>query len=410
MHNGDDIAQGMRCLWMHRLRTFLSTLGVLFGVASVIAMLAIGEGSKQEMLAQIEQLGTKNVIIRQSILSEEQNKKALEARSYGLNFEDAQLLKNLPLVQNQAILKIVKGHIGGIPQDVSPEILAVTSSFSDISGLKISEGRFLGDFDILKRHRVCVLGAEIAKKLGRWGHVGQNIRIENLQFKIIGVLNNKNWVAGKGKVLSARNLNKTIFVPLGIESGFPSQTSSVNYPLSEIILQLTDSAQMFKGAEAIKRVMEVLHKGVEDYQVIIPQELLDQANQTQNTFNLILCGIAAISLFVGGIGIMNIMLATISDRTREIGIRRAIGASQYHIAKQFLIETLILTLSGACLGLIAGILLSYLIGVLAGWHVIVTSWSIFLALGMAILIGIASGLYPAIKAGSLDPIAALRHQ
>jgi putative ABC transport system permease protein len=155
--------------------------------------------------------------------------------------------------------------------------------------------------------------------------------------------------------------------------------------------------------------MEVLHKGVEDYQVIIPQELLDQANQTQNIFNLILGGIAAISLFVGGIGIMNIMLATISDRTREIGIRRAVGASQYHIAKQFLIEALILTLSGACLGLVAGIALSHLIGLFAGWTVIVTSWSIFLALGMAIIVGIASGLYPAIKASTLDPITALRH-
>lgn len=406
-----DFVQGMRCIFMHRLRSFLSTLGVCFGVISVIAMLAIGEGSKQEILAQIEQLGTNNVIIRQSELSEEQQNKALEAKSYGLTLEDAHILKkSIPFIQAQAVLKIVKGHVGGVPQEISPEILAVNSSFSDIKGLNLSEGRFLGDLDIMQRRQVCVIGEGIAKKLGRWGHVRQNIRIENLEFQVIGVLSNKNWQEGKTKVLSVRNLNKSIFVPIGIEKGFPSKTFVLGSDnLSEIILQLKDSTQMIASAEAIKRVMEVMHKGIEDYQIIIPQELLDQANQTQKIFNLVLGGIALISMFVGGIGIMNIMLATISERTREIGIRRAIGASQYHIAKQFLIETLILTLSGACLGLIGGVVFSNLIGFFAGWNVIVTGWSIFLAVGTAILVGIASGLYPAIKAASMDPIAALRY-
>jgi putative ABC transport system permease protein len=405
-----DFAQGIRCLLMQRLRSFLSTLGVLFGVVSVIAMLAIGEGSKQEILTQIEQLGTNNIIIRQSELSEDQQKKALEGRSQGLTLEDAQILKkNISLIQKQTVLKIVKGHIGGVPPEVSPEILAVNPVFSEIKGLKLSEGRFLGDLDISQRHQVCVLGAEIAQKLGKWGHVGQNIRIDNLQFHVIGVLSNKNWVEGKTKVLNTRNLNKSIFIPIGIEKGFPRQSFFVNNTLSEIILQLDNRAQMGTSAEAIKRMMEVMHKGVEDYQIIIPHELLAQANQTQKIFNLVLGGIAAISMFVGGIGIMNIMLATISDRTREIGIRRAVGASQYHIAKQFLIETLILTLSGACLGLLGGIIFSYLIGSFAGWNVIVTGWSIFLALGMAIIVGIISGLYPAIKAASMDPIVALRY-
>lgn len=408
--NRHDIIQGFRCLWMHPLRTFLSTLGVLFGVVSVITMLAIGEGSKQEILAQIEQLGTKNIIIRQSELSDEQKTKAVAAGSHGLTISDADALKkNIAIIEKKASLKVIKGGIGGISQEISPEILAVTASFGDIKGLELSEGRFLCDFDILQHKHVCVLGSEIAAKLGRWGHIGQNIRIENLQFHIVGVLSSRNWVGGKTRTLNTRNLNKSIFLPLGAERGFSRQATPSIDSLSEIILQFPTSAHLAPGTEAIKRMLQLLHKGVEDYQLIIPNELLEQANKTQNTFNLILGGIAAISMLVGGVGIMNIMLATISVRTREIGIRRAVGANQYHIAKQFLIETLILTFAGALLGLIGGVALSYFIGVFAGWKVIVTGWSIFLALGMAFLVGTASGLYPASKAALMDPLNALRH-
>jgi putative ABC transport system permease protein len=405
-----DLKQGIRCLCMHRLRAFLSTLGVLFGVVSVITMLAIGQGAKQEILTQVEQLGTKNIIIRQSELSETSKGKALEAQSRGLTIEDAQALKNnISVISQQASLKVIKGHISGVSQEVVPEILAITPSFTELKGLRLAEGRFIGDFDISQRNYVCILGAELAKSLGRWGHVGQTIRIENLPFQVIGILDNKQWVAGKNKTLSTRNLNKSLFIPLGVESGFPHRTAHVNRALSEIILQLTEPSQMLMGAEAVKRMMEVLHKGVEDYQMIIPHELLEQANQTQNIFNLVLGGIAALSMLVGGIGIMNIMLATISMRTREIGVRRSIGASKYHIAKQFLIETLILTMGGAVFGLIGGVILSNVIGFYAGWCVIVTGWSILLALGMAAGVGVASGLYPAFKAASMDPIIALRH-
>lgn len=399
--------QGLRSLFRHRLRTFLSTLGILFGVVSVITMLAIGEGSKQEVLTQIEQLGTNSIIIRQIELSEEQEHKASEARSQGLTYADALALKNISLVQKQACLRILKGNISGIAQEVSPEILAVNASFGEMKGLEISEGRFLTDFDLLRKNQVCVLGADIAQKLGHHGHIGQTIRIENLQFQVIGVLSNKNWIPGKTKSLNARNLNNSIFVPLNMDKGFSHSNKAST--LSEIILQLGNRAQMPQGTAAIKRMMQVMHKGIDDYQVIIPYELMEQANQTQIIFNLVLGGIAAISMLVGGIGIMNIMLATISMRIREIGIRRAIGATQYHIAKQFLIETLILTFGGAILGLAGGLLLSYFIAFFAGWKVIVTMWSVFSALGMAIIVGIISGLYPAFKAASMDPIAALRH-
>lgn len=409
MNNG-DIVQGMRCLLRHRLRTFLSTLGVLFGVVSVIAMLAIGEGSKQEILAQIKQLGTHNVIIRQSDLSEDRQTRNADNKSRGLSFLDALVLtQNISLIEKQACLKVLRGEVCSASRQISPEILAVNPTFREIKGLELSEGRFLGDFDLLKSNRVCVIGADIAARLGKWGHVGQFIRIENHQFQIVGVLRNKSFVSGKSKMLSGRNVNESILVPLGIEKGFAAKADSVGGSLSEIILQLGENSPIAMGAEAVKRMMTFRHKGAENYQIIIPHELLDQANQTQKIFNLVLGGIAALSMLVGGIGIMNVMLATISARTREIGIRRAVGANQYHIARQFLIETLILTLGGALLGLVGGIILSHLIGFLAGWSVIVTFWSVFLAVGMAVVVGIASGLYPAFKAASLDPIVALRN-
>lgn len=406
----NDITQGVRCLRMHPLRTFLSTLGVLFGVVSVIAMLAIGEGSKQEILHQIEQLGSNNIIIRQSELSEEQHQKATEATSLGLTIEDARNLQiNISTIQKNAGLKVVKAAIGGVSYEVSPEILAVTASYGDIKLLELSEGRFLSDFDVAEQNHFCVLGAEIASKLSRWGHVGQTIRIDNLQFQIVGVLDNMRWSGGKTRALSTRNLNNSIFVPLGVEKGFSMHSSPSGNVLTEIVLQFPDRTFLASGSAAIKRMMELLHKGVEDYQIIIPIELLDQATKTQNIFTLVLGGLAAISMLVGGIGIMNIMLATISVRTREVGIRRAVGASQYHIAKQFLTETLILTLVGVLLGVVGGVVLSHLIGLFAGWSVIVTGWSILLAVGMAVFVGIASGLYPAYKAASMDPLTALRH-
>lgn len=405
------LQQGWRSILLHRLRTFLSTLGILFGVAAVIAMLAIGEGAKQETLAQIEQLGLRNIIIRQNAMSEEQQNKAIQRGSSLLSTFDAEALESaLPMLQNIASFKVVKASLSSTMQELAPEILAVTRGFEAIQGLELAEGRFISSIDTTLRQQVCVLGSEVAKQQGKAGHVNQTIRIGSAQYKVIGILGHKSWKAGKSTVLTSRNLNQTIFIPLGTEAGLSRNEAKRNTTLSEIIVQVARSEQISPAAKLVKHVMDKRHRSVEDYQIIVPQELMEQARRMQYTFNLVLGSVAAISLLVGGIGIMNIMLASVSERIREIGIRRAVGANRWHIARQFLLESLLITLLGALGGVLCGVAFSVLISLFAGWETIVTAWSIGISLGMAVGVGICSGFYPAWKAASLNPISALRHE
>lgn len=398
-----------RSLMLHRLRTLLSTLGVLFGVVAVIAMLSIGEGAKQETLEQIEQLGMNTIIVKQIDLTEEQQQVAHEKRSRGLTVADgAAIAHTVADVHRYAPLKVIEAMVTGTPAEVVPEVLAVTGSYGDVKGISLSEGRHLCDVDSSRRHHVCVLGDEISRALGKHGHIGQTVRIENTQFQVVGVLEPRQWHSGKSNAVNIRNLNKSVLIPLGSETSLPRRPGKRD-SLTELIVQLDHSERIPRASSAVQQVLDREHHGVEDYQIVIPQELLHQANRTQHTFNLVLGSIAAISLLVGGIGIMNIMLATVSERTREIGIRRAVGASKRHILLQFLCETLLLTLIGALLGVLIGILFSFMISHFAGWKTIVRPWTILLSFGMSACVGLFSGLYPALKAAAMNPISALRH-
>jgi putative ABC transport system permease protein len=405
-----EICKSLRSLLLHRLRSLLSTLGVLFGVMAVIAMLSIGEGAKQDTLEQIAQLGMNTIIVRQPMLSEEQRAQALEQRSRGLTEEDVNVLRqNIPALMHIAPLKVVETTPFGGLTHISPEVLAVTRAFQEIKGLQLSEGRFFCDLDRKEKKLVCVLGDEIAKNLGQAGHIGRTLRVGNMHYEIVGVLKSVQWKASQNQLITVRHLDKAIFIPLGYGMSTANGSSFAKEHLSEIIMQMQNAQSLEIGIQLIKKILAKLHGGYEDYQIIIPRELLRQADRTQQTFNLVLGSIAGISLIVGGIGIMNIMLATVSERTREIGIRRAVGANKRHILLHFLLETLLLTLTGAIVGMGLGIGLSLMISLVAGWRTIVTPWSILLSLIMSLGVGLCSGIYPAYQAANMDPIKALRH-
>lgn len=404
-----EIKRCLRLLFLHRLRSFLSTLGVLFGVVAVITMLSIGEGAKQETLEQIEQLGMNSIIVRQPSMSEEQRILALKQKSRGLTLQDVEALeRNIPALLDVAPLKVIEATLSGSSIQFSPEILAVTRAFGDMKRLRLNEGRFLCDLDQKDGRLTCVLGSSVAKNLGRQGEVGHTVKLGHLQYEIVGILQPTQWMESKNQSITTRNLDQAIFIPLHSENQI-DRTSLAQQDLSEIVLQIHDPQSMENTVKLTKKILEKMHEGYDNYQIVIPQELLQQAYRTQHTFNLVLGSIAGISLIVGGIGIMNIMLANVSERTREIGIRRAVGASKRHILVQFLLETLLLTLIGALLGIILGIGFSTAISYVAGWRTIVTPWSIVLSLIMSIGVGLCSGLYPAYQGAVIDPIKALRH-
>ncbi len=350
----------IRSLLQHKLRAALSILGVICGVMAVLAMLSVGEGAKKEALEQIEQLGTKNIYLKATSLTKEQEKKARERLSRGLSiFDVKRIRKGASNVQDVAYLKEFSASIIGMIKEILPQIVACSPNYALVQKLFISRGRFITDQDIDHKNLVCVLGDSVAKSLGPNGKLGSYLRIENHLFKVVGILKRFDRKANKSAVISVRNYNEMIFIPSGTEIVLSQaklkKGGSSTAELTEIIIQAKKTEHVLGIADTVKRIIEVSHSGVEDYQMIIPQELLRQSQKTQRTFNIVMGSIACISLLVGGIGIMNIMLATVSERTREIGIRRAVGATREHIVIQFLIESVLLTFSGGLIGIAAGI-------------------------------------------------------
>lgn len=396
-------------LRQHRLRSLLSMMGVIFGIIAIVTMLSVGEGVKRKTLAQIEQLGTGNIILRTLELTEAQALYSRDRLSYGLGEEDlAGIRANIPWIERVAPIREVKASVLGFPEELYPDVLAVTSNYMPVSNIKLQQGRFLSDLDSANRHFVCVLGSEIATRLGSLGRIGGVVRIETEMFRIVGILEPRLKSAGEGAAVSVRDINRVILIPMNTELYLVRPADIGGY--SEIIVHTGDVSKIFALASGISSFIDRRHKGAEDYQIIIPQELLIKRRQTQTNFNIFLAAIAVISLIVGGIGIMNIMLANVSERTREIGVRRAIGANQDHIRWQFLAESILISVSGGVIGLAFGIIIVVLISLFGDWRPVINLWILALSLAMAFAVGLVSGLFPALKASRLDPIEALRRE
>ncbi len=392
-------------LALHRLRTALSVLGVVCGVMAVLAIIAIGEGARRETMARIERMGVTNIYIRAADLTGAQLLRSREHHSAGLTPDDLERLRrSTPLVRNLAASRDLSLDVTGMPPGLAPKILACDPAYAEVLRLRPESGRLLAVGDMEQKSLVCVLGWQVAAALGEQGRVGADLHIGDQAWRIVGVLPRYTVLSAESVRVSMKNVNEMIFLPLAAGTGRARDAAP---SLSEIIVEVVDRGRVPLAARILRRTLEVAHNGIQDYRFIVPMELLAQSRRIQRTFNLVFGAIGAISLIVGGIGIMNIMLAGVSERMREIGLRRAVGASPVHIAVQFLVEAVLLTLGGGLLGVTGGIGCAALISGLAGWPVRITPVAVLAPLAVSICVGIFFGLYPAVRAARLDPVQAL---
>ncbi len=404
------MGNAMQSLLLHKLRSSLSVIGIIFAVVSIISMLAIGEGAKQETLEQIRRLGTRTLIIKSNPLTENPGLTSSFIISQGLDREDLESLKkSIPHIACIGALKEVPVLINGAAKKEPISIFALTASYGKIKNFPMRKGRFLCRADEDLKNQVCVIGAGTAIVLGKKGGLGWLVRIKNNLYMIVGILKKREEKENNIQALSLYNFNQSLIMPMGTEpmvSVFQEKPGSV----SEILIQMEHMEDIAPSAKLAGRILLKNRIGRNDFQIVVPQELMNQARRSRRVFNLVLGCIAGISLVVGGIGIMNIMLSGVAERTREIGIRRAVGANRIHIAAQFLFEAILLTFVGGFTGLLFGIGAASLISITAKWPTILTFWSMASSISMALIVGIISGLYPAIRASRLDPAAALRNE
>jgi putative ABC transport system permease protein len=368
-------------------------------------MLAMAEGAKRETLNQISELGADNIILRSVGLSEDQKRQAAVRSSPGLSDADISAVRGiLPLVDNVSALKEIPSGIAGPTEETVFSVFSVKPSFAEINRLQIRDGRFLCPIDEDRRQQVCVVGNEAALELGVEGRSGRVINIDKVPYTIVGILQNRNYVKKRNSAIAVRDFNRAVFLPIGAE---PTQNFTGN-GYTDIIFHLSDGSFIKRVADIIRKIVLENHGGYEDFQTIVPVELLNQFNKTRKTFNIVLGIIAGITLMVGGIGIMNIMAASVTERTREIGIRRSVGANRRHILIQFLTESTMLTMTGGIIGFVIGVIGALVIQLSAEWPVVISLWSVCISLLAAAGTGICFGLYPAYKAAMMDPVEALR--
>ncbi len=409
-----ELRLGVENLRSHKLRALLTMLGMIFGVAAVVAMLSIGAGAQQEVIAFIEQLGVRNVIVEARETTDQQVLQRVRRLSAGLSFRDVRMIEaGLDgLEASSARKRITPSSILPKPLGDPPVVFGVSPPFVRLSGLEIAEGRFFTNAEAELGAPVAVLGQGAASSLfGEGDAIGQFVKTNQQWFRVIGLVASQLTAQTGVEGLGQQDGNQIIYVPLmAAMLRIEEAQSRLRDEIDAVYLQFSEQTDVSAAGGFVRGLLERSHRGAGDFSVVVPAELLAEQQRTRRIFEVIMVAIASISLLVGGIGIMNIMLASVLERTREIGVRRAIGARQLDIVRQFLIETTMITLTGGILGTVLGVALSELVGYVAGWSTIVTSASIVLAFGVSVTVGIVFGLYPAIRAARLDPVRALHYE
>ena len=420
-----SVRLGLKSLWLHRLRSLLTVLGIVFGVCSVIAMLAIGEGASYAAQEQIKNLGSQNIILR-SVKPPEQQKVTQQANEsyilqYGITYADLERIRlTIPGVELVIPGRTIREYVWNISRRVDCDIVATTPDYPQMRNQAVESGRFFTALDMDRKGNVCVLGTELVPALFPMDSpLGRHVRVGAEYYTVIGVMEPRGQgPASEESEDPSKSTVYRMFIPLETAKArfgeVHSRARSGSYEaerveLHELTVRVQRSEEVIPISEAIRALMERNHKKL-DYHVVVPLELLRRAEATKRIFNIVLGSIAAISLLVGGIGIMNIMLSTVTERTREIGIRRALGARRRDITTQFLVETVILSGSGGVLGVILGLAIPFLVTWFAGMKTIVTLWGPMLAFSISVLVGIVFGIYPALRAAEMDPVEALRHE
>ncbi len=423
------IQLGIKSLLLHKLRSLLTMLGVILGVGSVIAMLAIGEGSKREALERIRQLGAANVIIRsvkptQQNTTEETTQQQTSSRvmEYGLRYKDLdRLTATLPTIQRAVPITLVRKRAQATHRNIAnARILGTTPDYLKVKSLQVRSGRFLSDPDLEKTANVAVLSAGAAEKLFNFEDpLGKAVRLGSMMFRVVGVLQPQGSGGAVPGAVGRDDFNQDIYVPLSsARSRFGELTilvsaGSFNFErneLSEITLTVADENMVSQTAAMARKLLKASHPKGNDIEIQVPLELLRQAEEEKRIWNLVLGSIAGISLLVGGIGIMNIMLATVTERTREIGIRRALGARRRDITFQFLIESVVLSSTGGLLGIAFGVGVPVAVTYFSEIESHLQWWPMPLTFLISVGIGVLFGVYPARRAALMDPIEALRHE
>ncbi|HLK69346.1 MAG TPA: ABC transporter permease [Bryobacteraceae bacterium] len=412
--NFSDISQALSNLRAQKTRTLLTALGIVFGVGSVIGMLAIGSGAKEESLRFIEQLGVRNVLIDARPATSQEEFQQRRRSSPGLSERDVRILQaNIEGLETMSARRVLHpARVLPKPSRDMPELYGVRPSYSVIHSLHLAEGDFFTNSDDAASATVCVLGEGAKVNLLGYGTaVGKYVKVNDTWMQVVGVLSEQLMAGAQNSGGAMQDVNNIIYIPLNtFQYRFWDQSANMKDDLDGIDLRLSANADSIEIAKVVTSVLNSTHHSMQDFSVTIPAALLAQQQRTQTIFTYVMVAIAAISLLVGGIGIMNIVLATVLERTREIGIRRSIGARRFDIVRQFLTESVLISVGGGLLGIGFGFFLAWLIARTAEWKTIVTTASVVIAFGVSVVVGVVFGIYPAVKASRINPIDALRYE
>jgi putative ABC transport system permease protein len=409
-----DGQRGIETMRAHKLRSLLTMLGMIFGVAAVVSMMSIGAGAQQQVLAFIEQLGVRNLIVEAKEAASDDALQKIRRISVGLSERDLRVIEsNVTGISRSSMRKrFVPQKLIPKPVREAPVVFGISPAYREIAALRVASGRFIDALDARTAAPVCVLGERARTALfGTRDPLGEHVKVNEQWFRVVGTIGAQVTMQGDLGGTPAQDQNNVIYVP--VEAALlrlEDSTSRSKDEIDAVYLQLESASGIVEASDVVRGILASTHHGADDFSLVVPAQLLAEQRRTQRIFGFVMVALASISLLVGGIGIMNIMLASVLERTREIGVRRAVGAKRTDIVRQFLVETVMIAVVGGAMGLVLGVLLSRLIAALAGWSTIVTLPSIVIAFTVSVGVGLVFGVYPAVRASRLDPVQALHYE